>query len=215
MRPGHDVVNIVYDNKGKTFSLFLFSCGALISITSTTQKGTKLGIFITLGLIIILTLLLLYVDWCAWRIVRLPLSPFHLTRPFFISAVLVSFAGYVGVPIFRLFKIIHVIKQQGPERHHMKKGTPTLGGLLFIPIGIFVALVFAGSSSIEVSGVAGVTIAFAAVGLLSDILNLTKNHWRGSPALTEVLLEVAVGTWFSFWLDITSISSPYGMYTFL
>ncbi|KAL2588713.1 hypothetical protein AAZV13_13G184600 [Glycine max] len=175
------------------------------------KSRTKLGIFITMGLIIVLTLLLLYVDWCAWRIVRLPLSPFYLTRPFLISAILVSFVGYVCVPIFRHFKIIHVIKKQGPARHHMKKTTPTLGGLLFIPVGVVVAHVFAGSSSIEVSGAAGATIGFAAVGLLSDILSLTKNHWRGLPALTEVLLEVAVGTWFSFWLDITSISSPYGM----
>ncbi|RDX62944.1 Phospho-N-acetylmuramoyl-pentapeptide-transferase-like protein, partial [Mucuna pruriens] len=181
-------------------------CDAMV-----TQFRTKLGFFITLGLITVLTLLHLYVDWCAWRIVRLPLSPFYLTRPFLISAILVSVAGYVCVPIFRHFKIIHVIKQQGPARHSMKKRTPTLGGLLFIPFGIIVTHVFAGSSSIEVSGASGVTIAFAAVGLLSDVLSLTKNHWRSLPALTEILLEVAVGTWFSFWLDITSISSPYGM----
>ncbi|KAG4945790.1 hypothetical protein JHK87_041797 [Glycine soja] len=57
-----------------------------------------------------------------------------------------------------------------------------------------VAHVFAGSSSIEVSGAAGATIAFAAVGLLSDILSLTKNHWRALPALTEVLLENSIVT---------------------
>ncbi|KAI5447470.1 variant 2, Phospho-N-acetylmuramoyl-pentapeptide-transferase [Lathyrus oleraceus] len=168
-----------------------------------------------MGLIIVLTVLLLYVDWCMWKIVRLPLAPFYLTRPFLISAILVSFAGYVCVPIFRHLKAIHVIKQQGPLRHHLKRRTPTLGGLLFVPIGVIVAHVIADSSSIEVSGVCGVTIAFAAVGLLSDILNLTKNHWRGLPALTEVCLEVAVGTCFSFWLNITSISSPYGMKTLL
>jgi len=142
-----------------------------------------------MGLIIVLTLLLLYVDWCAWRIVRLPLSPFYLTRPFLVSAFLVSFAGYVGIPIFRLFKFIHVIKQQGPASHRTKKLTPTLGGLLFVPIGIIVAHVYASSSSTAVSGAAGATIAFAAVGLLSDILSLT-NHRRVLPALTEVLLQV-------------------------
>lgn len=179
------------------------------------KHSIKLGIFITMGLIIGMTVLLLYVDWCVWKIVRLPLSPFYLTRPFLISAILVSFAGYVFVPIFRHFKAIHVIKQQWPLRHHLKRRTPTLGGLFFVPIGIIVANVIADTSSIEVSGASGVTIAFAAVGLLSDILNLTKNHWRGLPALVEVFSEVAVGGCFSFWLDITSISSPYGMYTFL
>ncbi|MCI15331.1 phospho-N-acetylmuramoyl-pentapeptide-transferase, partial [Trifolium medium] len=41
-----------------------------------------------------------------------------------------------------------------------------------------------------VAGASGVTIAFAAVGLLSDILNLTKNHRRGLPELAEVFLEL-------------------------
>jgi len=152
----------------------------------------KLGIFITMGLIIGLTVLLLYVDWCVWKIVRLPLSPFYLTRPFLISAILVSFAGYVCVPIFRHFKAIHVIKQQVPLRHRLKRWTPTLGGLIFVPIGIIVAHVIADTSSIEVSGASGVTIAFAAVGLLIDILNLTKNHWRGLPAFVEVFSEVII-----------------------
>lgn len=143
-----------------------------------------------MGLIIFLTVLLIYVDWCSWRIVRLPLSPFFLTCPFLISAILASFAGYVCVPIFRYFEVIHVVKQQGPFRHRLKKRTPTLGGLFFVPIGIIVAHAFAGSSSVEVCGAAGVTIAFAAVGLLSDILSITKNHWRGLPAMAEVLSEV-------------------------
>jgi phospho-N-acetylmuramoyl-pentapeptide-transferase len=146
-----------------------------------------------MGLIIGLTVLLLYVDWCVWKIVRLPLSPFYLTRPFLISAILVSFVGYVCVPILGHFKSIHVIKQQGPLRHHLKRRTPTLGGLFFVPIGIIVAHVIAESSSIEVAGASGITIAFAAVGLLSDILNLTKNHWRGLPELAEVFLEVIIG----------------------
>ncbi|KAL4349032.1 hypothetical protein HN51_030088 [Arachis hypogaea] len=171
----------------------------------------KRGMIITVGLIIVLLVLLLYVDWCAWRIVRLPLSPFYLTRPFLLSAILVSFAGYVCVPIFRGFRAINVIKRQGPIRHRLRKRTPTLGGLFFVPIGIIVALLLVGSSSAEVSGAAGMTVAFAAVGLLNDILSLTKNHRRGLPALAELILEIAVGTWFSFWLDITSISSPYGM----
>lgn len=158
-----------------------------------------------MGLIIVLTLLLLYVDWCAWRIVRLPLSPFYLTRPFLISAFLVSFAGYVGIPIFRLFKFIHVIKQQGPASHRTKRLTPTLGGLLFVPIGIIVAHVYASSSSTEVSGAAGATIAFAAVGLLSDILSLT-NHRRVLPVLTEVLLQVI--DWFIFVLETLLWSPP-------
>ncbi|KAB1221340.1 hypothetical protein CJ030_MR2G005419 [Morella rubra] len=174
----------------------------------------KLGVLITSGLIIFLTVLLLFVDWCAWRIVRLPLEPFYLSRPFLISAILVSCAGYVCIPLLYRFKIHQIIRSEGHARNSLKKRTPTMGGLFFVPVGVTVARFNAGFSSIEVSGAAAATLAFAAIGLFDDMLSAIKKRNSGLPAWLKILLEVAVGTWFSFWLDSSSISSPYGMYSF-
>ncbi|KAJ4703846.1 phospho-N-acetylmuramoyl-pentapeptide- transferase-like [Melia azedarach] len=171
----------------------------------------KLGLFINLGLISFLTLLLLFVDWCAWKIVRLPLAPFYLTQPFFISVILASCAGYICVPFLRSLKIRQIIREEGPARHSRKRRTPTMGGVFFIPIGVAVANAITGFSSIEVSGASLATLAFAVIGLIDDILCLIKSHTSGLSAWTRLILEVAVGSWFSFWLDATSLSSPYGM----
>lgn len=180
------------------------------------KRRNKFGVLINFGLIIFLMVLLLFVeDWCAWRIIRLPLEPFYLTRPFLISAILVSCAGYVCVPLLYWFKIRQIIRKEGPARHSLKKRTPTMGGLFFIPIGVTVARFIAGFSSTEVSGAAAATIGFAAIGLADDILTIIKNHNSGLSAWLKLLLEVAVGTWFSFWLVTTKISSPYSMYSFL
>lgn len=86
-----------------------------------------------------------------------------------------------------------------------------MGGLFFIPAGILVAQFLVGFSSIEVSGAAMATMAYAVVGLLDDILNLIKNQSNGLLAWMIILLEVAMGIWFSFWLHTANISSPYGM----
>ncbi|GMP73929.1 hypothetical protein CsSME_00031510 [Camellia sinensis var. sinensis] len=179
------------------------------------KSRIKYGMINNIGLMTFSTMLLLFVDWCAWRIVRLPLEPFYLMRPFCISAVVVSCVGYVCVPLLRILKIHSIIRKEGPARHSSKKGIPTMGGLFFVPIGIIVAEVLVGFSSIEVSGAAAATLAFAAIGLLDDILSLIKNHNNGLSAWMRILLEVAVGSLFSFWLDTTKISSPYSMYTFL
>ncbi|XP_057464692.1 phospho-N-acetylmuramoyl-pentapeptide-transferase homolog [Actinidia eriantha] len=175
------------------------------------KSRIKYGLINNIGLLTFVAMLLLFVDWCAWRIVRLPLKPFYLMRPFCISAVLVSCAGYVCVPLLRIMKIGAIIRKEGPAKHSSKKGTPTMGGLFFIPIGIVVAEVLVGFSSIEVSGAAAVTLIFAAIGLLDDILSLIKNHNYGLSSWIRILLEVAVGTLFSFWLATTKISSPYSM----
>ncbi|XP_031499638.1 phospho-N-acetylmuramoyl-pentapeptide-transferase homolog [Nymphaea colorata] len=177
----------------------------------TKHKRTYLGILNNLGLIIFLVGILFLFDVCAWRIVRLPLAPFFLTGPFLVAACLASFAGFFCVPLFHVLKIHQVLRVEGPDIHLYKKGTATMGGLFFIPVGIIVAGAASDFSSIEVFGAAAATIAFAAIGLLDDSLILMKKHNYGLPAPIKIILEVAAGTSFSFWLNSTNVASPYSM----
>ncbi|MBA0599091.1 hypothetical protein Gorai_005328 [Gossypium raimondii] len=124
-------------------------------------------------------------------------------------------AGYVGIPLLRIFKFYQIVKKIGPEKYLTKKRTPTMGGLFFIPVGIAVARFATGFSSAEVGATAAATLAFATIGLLDDALGSTKQKSNGIDPLLRLLLEAAVGIWFSFWLDSTRLSSPYGMYIFL
>ncbi|KAJ8549347.1 hypothetical protein K7X08_033054 [Anisodus acutangulus] len=174
------------------------------------RKKTKYGILNNIGLITFSTVLLTLVDCCAWKIVRLPLSPLYLMRPFLISAVAVSCVGYVCVPLFRSLKLQSVIRKEGPARHSSKKGTPTMGGLYFIPIGVIVAEIIVGFSSLEVLGASAATLTFAAIGLLDDLISMRNNN-VGLSARFRIILEVAAGTFFSFWLYASDISSPYSM----
>lgn len=177
------------------------------------RRKTVYGILNNVGLMAFATLLLLLVDLCAWRIVRLPLAPFYLMRPFLISAVLVSCVGYICVPLFRMLNMRSMVRKGAPTQHSSKKGTPTMGGLYFVPVGLLVAEAVLKFSSIEVSGAAAVTIAFAAIGLLDDYMSI-RNKNDGLSGWIRILLEVATGAWFSYWLCTTDISTPYNMYIF-
>ncbi|XP_022715560.1 phospho-N-acetylmuramoyl-pentapeptide-transferase homolog isoform X1 [Durio zibethinus] len=177
------------------------------------RHRTYHGLLINLALIIFLTMVLLLVDWCGWKIVRLPLAPFYLTSPFFISLILASCAGYICVPLLKTLKLHQILWKEGPARHSRKKSTPTMGGLFFIPAGISVAKFLTGFSSIEVSAAAAATLAFAAIGLLDDVLSFDRQHNSGLSPWLRLLFEATVGIWFSFWLDATNFSSPYGMKT--
>ncbi|KAL7129700.1 hypothetical protein ABFS83_13G085400 [Erythranthe nasuta] len=175
-----------------------------------TKRKTVYGIMNNVGLVVFSTFILFLVDQCAWRIVRLPLAPFHLMRPFLISVLLVSCVGYICVPLFRILKLRAIARREAPSQHSPKKGTPTMGGLYFIPIGLIVAQFVLNFASAEVSGAVLSTIAFAAIGLLDDILSINNNN-VGLPGWMRVLLEVAVGMWFSYWLYTTNITTPYSM----
>lgn len=152
------------------------------------------GLFTNTGLIAFLTALLLYVDWCAWRTVRLPLGPFHLTGPFLISAFLAACAGYIFVPVLYQLKVYQITRQERPVRHALKRKTPTMGGLFFVPIGIAVAKHFTGFSSAEVYGASLATLAFFAIGMVDDILSLIRTHKCGLSAWIKIFLQVRLVT---------------------
>jgi phospho-N-acetylmuramoyl-pentapeptide-transferase len=198
---------------------------ALNVVTETTAQ--KLGKFprgrkkhrirygINLGLLAFLSLLLLLMDSFAWKIVRLPLPPYFLSMPFFTSAILVTLAGYIFVPLLDRLRVHEPIRTLGPVPHNRRPTIPTMGGLFFVPIGVVVAIALNKVSSIEVLGAAAATVAFAAIGLIDDSLSLYSENNNGLSAKIQLLLEAAVGTCFAFWLETASLSSPYGMYSLL
>nr|CAD1834349.1 unnamed protein product [Ananas comosus var. bracteatus] len=145
------------------------------------RKGEGLfrtGMLINFWLITFIVIFLLWFDWFSWRIVRKPLKPFFLTKPFIVSAILSAFAGLLYVPIVDNLKIHQILRKEGPK-HSSKRGTPTMGGLFFIPVGIVVAKALAGDSSTQLSGAAIGTLAFGGIGLLDDLLSCIKGHNYG------------------------------------
>ncbi|KAL0925146.1 hypothetical protein M5K25_003456 [Dendrobium thyrsiflorum] len=182
---------------------------------ATIQKGyrknrTRRGVILTLGLTAFLVLFLLFVDWCSWRIVRLPLEPFYLTYPFSISAFLSACIGFLFVAIVDGLKIHQVVKRERPL-NSLKTSIPTIGGLFFLPVGIATARAIIGHHNILFTAVAAVTLGFAAIGLLDDIFRFTKNYNHQLPGWLKLLLHVVVGMWFSIWLESTDLPTPYSM----
>ncbi|CAL1403164.1 unnamed protein product [Linum trigynum] len=169
------------------------------------------GIWNNFGLITFLTVLLLFIDWRAWKIVRVPLPSLYLSRPFFLSAALVACAGYICVPLLDALMIHETVRRVGHFMYSRKRETPTMGGLFTVPIGVGVSFFFVGFTCVEVSAAALATIAFGAIGFLDDIVRVINRHHCGLSMWTKVLLEVASGTGFAVWLSTANISSPYSM----
>lgn len=183
---------------------------------ATIDKGhkksrTQQGLMNNVGLVAFLVMLLFFVDWCSWKIVRLPLDSFYLTRPFLTSAVLSALAGFLFAPIADSLKIHHFRRRGKSVSPSSRKPTPGMGGLFFVPVGIFVAKREVGSNSNGVNGAAMITLIFAMVGLLDDISSLAADHNYKIPQWIRFLVQIVAGIYFSIWLGSTDISTPYSM----
>ena len=115
-----------------------------------------------------------------------------------ISLLLVAFLLTV-VMLPKLIKYLHYLKfgqeirQEGPQSHIHKKGTPTMGGISFI-LAIVVALIMAmffNSENIKYYLLfIYTTVSFAIIGYIDDMLIVVKKKNDGLSPRKKLLLQI-------------------------
>jgi len=121
-----------------------------------------------------------------------------LTLPLLVAG-LVSWAVTAwGVPRLRHFKLGQVIREEGPQAHHSKAGTPTMGGLLVVPVGVIVGGLISPADP-RLLAVAAVTLAYMAVGAVDDWRSLTRRTNTGLTPRGKLLLQGGAALLFLIW----------------
>ena len=110
------------------------------------------------------------------------------------SALLISLA--VGPAMIRGLsagQIGQVVREDGPQSHLSKKGTPTMGGALILVAISVATLLWADLSNRYIWIILVTTIAFGLIGFLDDYLKLVVGNSRGLPARWKYLLQSIAG----------------------
>jgi len=101
------------------------------------------------------------------------------------------------------------IREDGPETHLLKMGTPTMGGLMILA-GITVStLLWANLSNSYIWIVLGVTLAYGGVGFYDDFLKVTRRTTSGFSSGLRFGVEIlvaAIATACVMWLGPPDIS---------
>lgn len=93
----------------------------------------------------------------------------------------------------RGLSIGQTIREEGPERHRSKAGTPTMGGLLILTAVIVPTLLWSDLSNVYVWLAIGTTIGLGAVGFADDLLKVRRRHNRGLSMKAKFALQLLVG----------------------
>jgi phospho-N-acetylmuramoyl-pentapeptide-transferase len=112
------------------------------------------------------------------------------------SLLICIFLGPKFIDYLRGKEFGQQIREEGPEGHHGKAGTPTMGGIiLFVAVCVpFLILTQYRAASIAVFGTA---LASAAVGFADDWIKLQKKRSLGISGRTKLVVQalIAVGLW--------------------
>jgi phospho-N-acetylmuramoyl-pentapeptide-transferase len=79
----------------------------------------------------------------------------------------------------REFQVGQVIRQEGPQTHRTKAGTPTMGGLLILAASLVPTLLWADLTNVYIWIAVLATTGFGAVGFLDDYLKIVRRDHHG------------------------------------
>lgn len=137
---------------------------------------------------------------------------FHVFQYLTLRAILGTLTSLVmalllGPGIIRqlsMHRVGQVVRDDGPQSHFSKAGTPTMGGTLVI-ISVFLStLLWSDLFNRYVWLVLIVTLGFGAIGYWDDYRKLVLKHSRGMPARQKYLCQSLLGLGAALYLYFTA-----------
>ncbi len=125
-----------------------------------------------------------------------------IATAFFVSLV----AGPWVVDRLARLQIRQSIREEGPQHHQVKAGTPTMGGTLIVGALTLSTLLWADLSNPYVWTVLLTTLAFGAVGFVDDWIKVRRRRNLGLTTWQKLALQALVGL--AAGLTVRRIAAP-------
>jgi phospho-N-acetylmuramoyl-pentapeptide-transferase len=116
-----------------------------------------------------------------------------------------AFSLWAGPKLIRFLQsqqIGQVVRNDGPESHFSKAGTPTMGGLLILAAIVLSTLLWARLDNLYVWVVLFTTLGFGAIGFMDDYLKVVRKHPDG-----------LIARWKYFWQSVAALTLGIVLYT--
>jgi phospho-N-acetylmuramoyl-pentapeptide-transferase len=139
-----------------------------------------------------------------------------LLIPFLLSTVVVAGIGYVAIPLLQQLKMGQFIREDGPQAHLKKAGTPTMGGIFIVPIGIIIGIIWSQFNP-DAIAVAVACLGYLAIGGVDDWKSLSNGQNEGLTPRGKLLLQAAIAIAFCGWafysrgMAITNVHLPFNL----
>jgi len=126
--------------------------------------------------------------------------------PLIITFVLTAVLGPVLIPFLHRLKFGQTEREEGPQSHKVKAGTPTMGGIMFLLPMLIVGLCLSPYHP-SILPVLFLTIGFGVIGFLDDYIKVVLKRNLGLTPIQKLALQFIVTGVFAYWIiEKTGIS---------
>jgi len=130
-----------------------------------------------------------------------------LTAVVFFSEFLIGlilFPKYISY--MKKLKLGQYIRQEGPDLHNYKEGTPTAGGLVFLTITLIAGFILRIPKELLLT-----VLFYGFIGFLDDFVSIAKKRSLGLRAWQKLSLQMAFSVWIAYSVLQYRTSSIYGI----
>lgn len=106
---------------------------------------------------------------------------------FFLTVIIAKYS----IPYLRKFKLGQNIRDDGPQSHLSKAGTPTMGGVFFV-VAIILTTFCLGNFSKEVFSVLIGMLGFTFIGFLDDFFKLVMKRSLGLTEIQKLIIQFVI-----------------------
>lgn len=103
--------------------------------------------------------------------------------------VITVILGFPSIPLLRRIKAGQSIREDGPQSHLKKAGTPTMGGLFMIGALVVTSLIVEGASK-DMLILIFATIGFGAIGFIDDFIKVVLKRNLGLRGYQKLALQI-------------------------
>lgn len=133
--------------------------------------------------------------------------------PAFISFALTVLLCPIFIPILHRMKFGQFIREEGPESHLKKAGTPTMGGIVMLAAFTVSSLAYMLNEP-QIFPVILLTVGFGFIGFLDDFIKLAKKRSLGLRAWQKLGLQIVLTGYFAYMImsdypELTQIIIPF------
>jgi phospho-N-acetylmuramoyl-pentapeptide-transferase len=144
-------------------------------------------------------------------------SPLNVFRYITVRTVYASLTAMFLALVFgpwlirklRELQIGQYIREEGPQEHKKKAGTPTMGGVLIVLSTAVPVVMWADLSNAFVMLALFALLGFAAIGFIDDYAKVAKRRNLGLTGKKKIILQVAVSSFVAFILLVLATHSAY------
>ena len=114
---------------------------------------------------------------------------------FAISAILCP----IVIPFLHRLKFGQQVREEGPESHLKKQGTPTMGGLIILT-SIIITSLFYVKDYPKIIPILFMTVGFGIVGFLDDYIKIVMKRSEGLKPLQKIIGQFIITGVFAYYL---------------